>query len=103
MAMMISRVARVNSSHPYLENDSSSSLVSYRLRISPWLWFSLNHVGDAGGELVQLLATDHLVPDIVEFGQDGLELVVLPLEACRAARRDSSGSRPQLGTVTVAP
>ena len=38
--MMISRVARVNSSHPYLENDSSSSLVSHRLRISPWLWFS---------------------------------------------------------------
>ncbi len=40
MAMMISRVARVNSSHTYLENDSSSSLVSHRLRISPWLRFS---------------------------------------------------------------
>ena len=39
MAMMISRVARVNSSHPYLENDPSSSLVSHRLRISPWLRF----------------------------------------------------------------
>ena len=38
--MMISRVARVNSSHPYLENDPSSSLVSHRLRISPWLRFS---------------------------------------------------------------
>ena len=43
MAMMISRVARVNSSHPYLENDSSSSLVSHRLRISPWLWFRKHH------------------------------------------------------------
>ena len=37
--MMISGVARVNSSHPYLENDPSSSLVSHRLRISPWLRF----------------------------------------------------------------
>ena len=52
--------------------------------------------GDARGELVQLLAADHLVPDIVEFGQHGLELVVLLLEVCRTARRDSSGSRPQL-------
>ena len=40
MAMMISRVSRVKSSHPYLENDPSSSLVSHRLRISPWLRFS---------------------------------------------------------------
>ena len=39
MAMMISRVSRVKSSHPYLENDPSSSLVSHRLRISPWLRF----------------------------------------------------------------
>ena len=36
----VSRVARVNSSHPYLENDPSSSLVSHRLRISPWHRFS---------------------------------------------------------------
>ena len=39
MAMMISRVSRVNSSHPYLENDPPSSLVYHRLRISPWLRF----------------------------------------------------------------
>ena len=41
MATMISRVARVNSSHPYLENAPSSWLVSHRLRISPWLRFRL--------------------------------------------------------------
>ena len=38
---MIRRVARVNSSHPYLENDPSPSLVSHHLRISPWLRFRL--------------------------------------------------------------
>ena len=43
--MMISRVARVNSSHPYLGNDPSSSLVSHRLRISPWLRFSRRESG----------------------------------------------------------
>ena len=38
---MIRWVARVNSSHPYLENDPSPSLVSHHLRISPWLWFRM--------------------------------------------------------------
>ena len=46
MAMMISRVARVNSSHPYLENDPSSLLVSHHLRISPWLRFRSNSRSD---------------------------------------------------------
>ena len=41
VAMMSRPVARVDSSHPDLENDSSSSLVSHRLRISPWLRFSI--------------------------------------------------------------
>ena len=40
MALMISLVARVNSSHPYLEDDPSSSLVYHHLRISPRLRFS---------------------------------------------------------------
>ena len=34
MAMLTSQVAQVNSSHPYLENDPPSSLVSHGLRIS---------------------------------------------------------------------
>ena len=55
MAMMISRVARVNSSHPYLENDSSSSLVSHRLRISPWLWFSITELAHQVSERVAVL------------------------------------------------
>ena len=37
---MIRRVARVNSSHLYLENDPSPSLVSHHLRIAPWRRFS---------------------------------------------------------------
>ena len=52
-AMMISRVARVNFSHPYLENDSSSSLVSHRLRISPWLWLDRIHSSCHGLWLVR--------------------------------------------------
>ena len=54
MAMMISRVARVNSSHPYLENDPSSSLVYHRLRISPWLRFSNQLSGEIPPELGKL-------------------------------------------------
>ena len=50
MAMMISRIARVNYSHPYLENDPASSLVSHRLRISPWLRF--RHSGSIAGKSV---------------------------------------------------
>ena len=38
---MIRRVAWVNSSHPYLENDPSPSLVSHHLRISSWLRFRM--------------------------------------------------------------
>ena len=44
--MMISRVARVNSSYPYLENDPSSSLVSHCLHIPPWYWFSTTAAHD---------------------------------------------------------
>ena len=44
VTMMISRVTWVNSSHPYLENDPSSSLVSHCLRISPWLRYSYKQI-----------------------------------------------------------
>ena len=37
--MMINWVARVNPSHPYLENDPAPSFDPHLLRISPWLWF----------------------------------------------------------------
>ena len=39
MAMLISWVALVNPSHPYLENDPAPSFDPHHLRISPWLWF----------------------------------------------------------------
>ena len=38
--MMINWVARVNPSHPYLENDPAPSFDPHLLRISLWLWFS---------------------------------------------------------------
>ena len=41
MAMMISWVAPVNPSHPYLENGPAPSFDPHHLRISPWLWFSI--------------------------------------------------------------
>ena len=41
MALMLSWVAWVNPSHPYLENDPALLLDLRYLRISPWLWFSL--------------------------------------------------------------
>ena len=37
---MISWVAPVNPSHPYLENAPAPSFDPHHLRISPWLWFS---------------------------------------------------------------
>ena len=43
---MISWVARVNPSHPYLENDPAPSFDPHHLRISPWLWFRRSY-GDA--------------------------------------------------------
>ena len=61
MAMMISWVARVNSSHPYLENDPSSSLVSHRLRISPWLRFSTRIAFFKGPEIAGHLDDDGLL------------------------------------------
>jgi hypothetical protein len=35
--MMINWVARVNPSHPYLENDPDPPFDPHHLRISPWL------------------------------------------------------------------
>ena len=43
MAMMISWVAPVHPSHPYLENDPAPSFAPHHLRISPWLWFRMPH------------------------------------------------------------
>ena len=39
---MISWVALVNPSHPYLENAPAPSFDPHHLRISPWLWFRNN-------------------------------------------------------------
>ena len=39
MAMMLSWVAPVNPSHPYLENAPALSFDPHHLCISPWLWF----------------------------------------------------------------
>ena len=92
MAMMISRVARVNSSHPYLENDPSSSLAYHRLRISPWLRFrcsqgSQPHLEDGTTyrPLRPTCATGSTVPDAVD--NPG------PHSAARKRLADSSNSR----------
>ena len=46
MVMMISWVAPVNPSHPYLENDPAPSFDPHHLRISPWLWFRFFMLGE---------------------------------------------------------
>ena len=54
MAMMISWVARVNPSHPYLENDPAPPFDPHHLRISPWLWFRTSE-GSAATKFFQRL------------------------------------------------
>ena len=46
VAMMISWVAPVNPSHPYLENGPAPPSAPHHLRISPWLSFRMEHLGD---------------------------------------------------------
>ena len=91
---MISRVARVNSSHPYLENDSSSSLVSHRLRISPWLWFRrYRGIGRGGGYhvLVSSGFSRHHVFEALCFGSNCDYFVG---SCCHHPLRDCCGGSP---------
>ena len=68
MAMMISRVSRVNSSHPYLENDPSSSLVYHRLRIHLGFGLVLSQPGFSIYLRKRTISLSYLVGSVVGGG-----------------------------------
>ena len=73
---MISWVAPVNPSHPYLENDPAPSFDPRHLRISPWLYLGC-HPREAGAGRVS--------EDPVPVGVEG--------EVCRDAAPGPGGIR----------
>ena len=75
MAMLISWVALVNPSHPYLENDPAPSFDPHHLRISPWFRYRKGKSDPTDAEMAARAVLAGVANAIPKSGEGEIEMI----------------------------